>query len=282
MADSRAPALRAPPGACDSGIHIYDPAFPSLPGTRAPAWAIVAAYGEVQRRLGTSRTVIVQPTAYGTDNRCTVQAVAALGAEARGIAVIEPGVTQREVERLHEGGIRGARFQMLPGGLLPWEALEPVARRIAAFGWHVQVQMDGRLLADREALLASLPCPVVIDHVGKFLEPVPIEHPGFQALLRLIGTGRCWLKLAAAYEVSKSGPPLYADVGALAAAAVRVAPERMIWASNWPHVGVSAPQDDPILLDLLLHWATDEATRHRILVDNPANLFGFGPVAAAR
>jgi D-galactarolactone isomerase len=137
------------------------------------------------------------------------------------------------------------------------------------FGWHIQVQMDGRLLEEREALLLRLPCPVVIDHVGKFLEPVPADHPGFQSLLRLIGSGRCWLKLAGAYEVSKRGPPLYADVGALAIAAIRAAPERMIWASNWPHVGVAEPQDDAMLLDLLLEWAADEVTRRRILVDDP-------------
>jgi D-galactarolactone isomerase len=281
MAEIREPVLKAPRGACDCGIHIYDPAFLTAPGARAPAWATVATYREVQKRISTTRVVVVQPTAYGIDNRCTLQAVAALGPDTRGIAVVEPGVTEAELEYLHQGGVRGARFQMLPGGILPWDALEPVASRIAAFGWHVQVQMDGRLLADREALLARLPCPVVIDHVGKFLEPVPAEHPGFQSLLRLIGTGRCWLKLAGAYEVSRLGPPHYSDVGALATVAVRAAPERMIWASNWPHVGVDEPQDDAMLLDLLLQWAVDDATRFRILVSNPAELFDLGPVADA-
>ena len=107
------------------------------------------------------------------------------------------------------------------------------------------------------------------------LEPVPVEHPGFQAILRLLDGGKTWFKLAAAYEVSHAGPPLYADVGALAKEAVKAAPERMIWASNWPHVSMRDLPDDAALLDLLLDWAPDEAVRQLILVDNPAQLYGF-------
>jgi D-galactarolactone isomerase len=220
---------------------------------------------------------VVQPTAYGLDNSCTVEAIAALGpGEARGVAVVGPDVSEAELERLAAAGIRGARFQMLPGGALPWEALEPVAARIAPFGWHILLQMDGRLLPDREARLKRLPTTLVIDHCGKFLEPVEITHPGFKTLLRLLEGGRTWLKLAGAYEVSKVGPPLYGDVGALAKAAVRCAPERMIWASNWPHVSVRENlPDDALMLDLLLDWAPDDATRRRILVDNPQFLYSF-------
>jgi D-galactarolactone isomerase len=268
----------APPLACDCHIHVYDATKPLAPTAAGPgpAWADVAAYRAVQRRLGLTRAIVVQSTAYGTDNSCAVEAIAALGPDStRGVAVVGPDVTDAELQRLTDAGMRGARFQMLPGGALPWEALEPVAARVAAFGWHIQLQMDGRLMADREAQLKRLPGTLVIDHVGKFLEPVPPTHPGFQTLLRLIDGGRTWLKLAAAYEVSKAGPPLYADVGALAKAAVAAAPERMIWASNWPHVSVRELPDDGALLDLLLDWAPDEAVRHRILVENPAALYGF-------
>ena len=273
-----APRLAAPANTCDCHIHIYDPSKPVArtaagPG---PAWANVAAYRAVQRRLGLTRVVVVQATTYGLDNSCAVEAIAELGlTQARGVAVVGPDVTDVELQRLTDAGMRGARFQMLPGGALPWEALEPVAAKIAAFGWHIQLQMDGRLLADREAMIRRLPCPVIIDHVGKFLEPVPVEHAGFQTLLRLLDGGKTWLKLAAAYEVSKAGPPLYPDVGALAKAAVAAAPERMIWASNWPHVSVKDLPDDAMLLDLLLDWAPDAALRHRILVENPAMLYGF-------
>jgi D-galactarolactone isomerase len=120
-----------------------------------------------------------------------------------------------------------------------------------------------------------LPGTLVLDHVGKFLEPVPVEHPGFQTLLRLLDGGKTWLKLAAAYETSKAGGPLYPDVGVLAKAAVKAVPERMIWASNWPHVSVTDLPDDGALLDLLFDWAPDEAVRQRILVENPETLYGF-------
>ena len=220
--------------------------------------------------------MVVQPTAYGVDNRCTVQAIAELGiANTRGVAVVDTSLTDAELQRLHDAGIRGARFQMLPGGALPWEMLEPVATRIAKIGWHIQLQMDGRRLQERETLIARLPCPVVIDHIGKFLEPVVIDHPGFRCLLRLLDRGDVWLKLAAPYEVSKVGAPNYADVGALATHAARTHPERMIWASNWPHVAVSSLPDEATLLDLLLEWVPDAALRRRVLVDNAATLYEF-------
>jgi D-galactarolactone isomerase len=219
--------------------------------------------------------VVVQPSAYGTDNRCTLQAIAAFGPQARGIAVVDRHVTDAELQALHKGGIRGVRYQFMPGSKMSWDDLEPMASRVAELGWHVQVQLDGRFLDEREAVLKRLACPLVIDHVGKFLEPVTVDHTGFQTILRLLDAGRCWLKLAAVYEVSRRGPPLYEDTGALATAAVRAAPERMIWASNWPHVATDQPPEDAQLLDLLLHWAADDTTRKKILVDNPTMLFGF-------
>jgi D-galactarolactone isomerase len=273
-----APHLIAPANTCDCSIHVYDSGKPVAPTATSagPAWATVEAYRAVQKRLGLTRTVVVQPTAYGTDNSATVEAVAALGREkTRGVAVIQPDISDKALLALAEAGICGVRFQMLPGGALPWEALEPIAARVAPLGWHIQLQMDGRLLAEREGQLKRLPGALVIDHVGKFLEPVPAEHPGFQAILRLLDGGRTWFKLAGAYETSKAGPPLYPDVGALAKAAVVAAPERMIWASNWPHVSVKNLPDDARLLDLLLDWAPDAKTRQKILVDNPQALYGF-------
>jgi D-galactarolactone isomerase len=167
---------------------------------------------------------------------------------------------------------------MLPGGALPWEQLDRVAARVQGVGWHVQLQLDGRRLPEREAQVRSWR-RIVIDHVGKFLEPVAPEHPAFRCLLRLVETGRVWVKLSAPYEVSRRGAPRYEDVGALAKALVQAAPERMLWASNWPHPSVNEKPDDALLLDLLLDWAPDAATRRRILVDNPAELYGFKALA---
>lgn len=241
-----------------------------------PAWATLDAYRAVQRKLAINRCVIVQPTAYGLDNSVTERAIAALGLDrTRGVAVVDAAVTEKELTRLTEAGFCGARFQMLPGGALPWEMLEPVAAKIAPLGWSIHLQMDGRLLPEREELLKRLPGNLVIDHVGKFLEPVPVSHPGFQTLLRLLDRDRVWMKLTGAYEVSKLGPPLYPDVGALAKAAALHRPDRMVWATNWPHVSVKTPPDDAALLDLMLDWVPEEAVRNRILVDNPARLYGF-------
>jgi D-galactarolactone isomerase len=277
--DSR-PRLKAPPGACDTHMHFYDPKFPKAPTAFIqPPPASVADYRKLQQRLGLTRVVIVQPSTYGTDNRCTLEAMAQLGDSARGVAVVDTSVSDDELARLTKAGIRGIRFLMLKGGALPWEILETMAARVHPFGWHVQLQLDGRELPEREAMIKRLPGTLVIDHVGKFLEPVTVDHPGFKVLQRLLDNGRTWMKLSAPYEVSKKGPPNYDDVGALAKAMVRQAPERMLWASNWPHP--SAPKDDmpddAVLLDTLLDWAPDEATRRRILADNPAQLYGFGP-----
>ncbi|MEO5675924.1 MAG: amidohydrolase family protein [Usitatibacter sp.] len=274
----KAPKLVAPPGAVDTHMHIYDTGIPSAPGGPAlPGHFPVDAYREVQRRLGLSRTVIVQPNAYVDDNRCTLAAIAELGSGARGVAVVKPGVTDAELERLTRGGFRAIRFMALPGGALGWDVMDELAARVQPFGWHSIVQLDGRRLPEHEAQIRRLPGKFIIDHVGKFLEPVTPDHESFRSLLRLVDTGRCWVKLSAPYEVSRTGAPLYEDVGALAKALVRAAPERMLWASNWPHPSVPPERrpDDADLLDLLLEWAPDDATRKKILVDNPAALYDF-------
>jgi D-galactarolactone isomerase len=275
---SGAPKLAVPAGAWDTHMHIYDTRFPAAPGgPPLPGHFPVEAYREaVQRRLGVAHPVVVQPNAYVDDNRCTLEAIAKLGTGARGVAVVKPGVADAELQRLTDGGIRAIRFMTLPGGALGWDVMDELAARVHPFGWHAIVQLDGRLMNQHEAQIRRLPGKFVIDHIGKFLELVPVGHPSFQSLLRLVDTGRCWVKLSAAYEFSKSGPPRYEDVGVLAKALVAHAPQRMLWASNWPHP--SEPKghkpDDVELLDLLLEWAPDEATRRRILVDNPAVLYG--------
>lgn len=274
---STAPRLQAPPVACDTHIHVYDPRYPLAPtAVGKPPAAPAEAYDAVRRRLGLKRAVVVQPSAYGTDNRCTLAGIGKLGPDqTRGIAVVDEQVSRGALEDLTACGIRGARLHMLPGGAIPWHMADGVAARVQDVGWHVQLQLDGRLLPEREAQIRAWPGRIVIDHVGKFLEPVTPDHAAFRCLLRLVDGGRVWVKLSAPYEVSRAGPPLYEDVGRLAKLLVEAAPERMLWATNWPHPSVDAKPDDAELLDLLLDWATDEAVRNRILVDNPAELYGF-------
>jgi D-galactarolactone isomerase len=264
---------RAPDGTVDTHIHFYGPPdrYPPAPGAPVPAvpGASLDAYRRIMDRLNIARCVVVQPSTYGADNRCTMDAVAALGNRARAVVVVTPDVADAELARLTGLGAVGIRYFMLPGGVLPWESLEAMAARVHGHGWHVQLQLDGRDIEARIPLLRRLPCDLVIDHTGKFLEPVPPDHPAFRALLSLVETGRVWVKLSAPYETSREGPPDFMDVG-------RLARDRMVWASNWPHPSSREdPPDDGMLLGTLLHWAGDDATARRILVDNPARLYGF-------
>jgi D-galactarolactone isomerase len=277
MSEGR-PKLAVPPGACDTHMHFYDQNVPPAPGgPPLPGDFTVPMYRELQARLGLERVIVVQPNAYQADNRVTLDAIRALGKNAKGVGVVKPGVTDAEIVHLTMGGICAQRIFQLPHGAVGFDKMDEVMARVHRFGWHANIQLDGRDLPKFEAQIKKLPGKFVIDHVGKFLEPVPPQHEGFRALLRLVETGRCWVKLSVSYEVSRTGPPKYEDVTKLAKALVKYAPERMLWASNWPHP--SAPKDkipdDADLLDLLLDWAPDDATRKKILVDNPAELYDF-------
>jgi D-galactarolactone isomerase len=186
-------------------------------------------------------------------------------------------VDEATLAELTERGVRGARIMHLPGGAVGMGDLLAIHARTRPFGWSPIVQFDGRAIADYLAILEALEGDYVIDHAGKFLEPVGVEAPEFQALLKLIDHGNCYVKISACYETSKVGPPHYADVGALSKALIAHAPERMLYASNWPHVSkpIDDQPDDRLLLDLLADWAPDEAVRQMIFVDNPARLYGF-------
>ena len=276
---STAPELKVPSGACDTHIHIYGPKdqYPEAPTSPFPVpFAPVDNYQKVMARLGIERAVVVQPSAYAKDNRCTLDAVRLLGGSARAVVVVDQEASDAELERLTNAGARGIRFHMLAGGVLPWDILEEMAARVNAFGWHIQLQMDGRHLHERIDMLKRLPGTLVIDHTGKFLDPVDTDHPGFHALLDLIDTGNVWVKLSAPYETSKEGPPHYMDVGRLARALIAQAPDRMVWASNWPHPSAQDnPPDDVALLNVLRYWAESDEIANRILCDNPEKLYGF-------
>ena len=273
------PAMSVPPGACDTHMHIYaeEGRYPLSPAAvGAKPVGDVPDYLRTQARLGLARTVVVQPTHYGTDNRCTTAAIAALGS-ARGVAVIDRATTDDDLAALTAAGIRGVRFQMVPGGNTPWEETDRLAARGHEHGWHAQLQLDGGELPDRLAQIRRWPGDLVIDHIGRFFEPVGTDDPAFRVLLDLVEGGRCWVKLSAPYIHSEAGPPAFGDVAPLARALVEAAPGRMLWASNWPHpTHQEDPPDDAMLLDTLLDWAPGEAVRRKILLDNPAALYGFG------
>lgn len=275
------PHLKAPLNSCDSHHHIYDARFPVSPHWRGgrPNGATVADYRLLQRKLGITRHVIVQPSTYGSDNRCLLDALQQFGAEARGIVVIDDDTSDEQLKAMDRLGVRGVRVNFLTPqswGVTTVERLQATVARIAPLGWHVQLLMSGEQIAQHEAVLAALPIPVVIDHLGRIPQPEGVDHPGARAIMRLLQRGNTWIKLSEPYADTRLGPPAYADTSALARAYIEAAPERVLWGSDWPHPTEKIKPDDAQLFDLLADWVPDAAVREKILVGNPAALFGFG------
>lgn len=271
------PALTAPPSSCDAHMHIYDWRFPVKGGF--VDGATVTEYRQLQQRLGTTRTVVVTPRASGVDNQVTLDAIAQLGIDhARGVAVVNTSVTDAELDALHAGGIRGIRFTLytLDNAPTSFEMVEPLAQRIAALGWHVQLHWTADQIAAHAALLTRLPCPIVFDHLARLPQPAPLQHPAVKLIHELLDGGRTWIKLSGAYLDSAVGAAGgYADATPVARHWVAMAPERLVWGSDWPHPTETRKPDDARLLDLMQEWAGDAATRQRIFVDNPAALYDF-------
>jgi D-galactarolactone isomerase len=284
-----APKLKAPANACDCHMHIYDgerfpPARPG-PQSRMQSDAAVAQYRLLQQRNGTTRTVIVTPAAYVTDNRVTLDGIEQLGRDrTRGVAVVHPTVTDAELKTLADGGIRGIRFTIFDprSAAVSIDMIEPLAKRIADLNWHIQIHMRADQIVENAALLEGLPTQVVFDHLGRLPQPNPLDHQAFAIIRRMLDKGRTWVKLAGAYQDTNVGAPTYADKTPVAQAYLKAAPERMVWGSDWPHP-TEKPEhkpNDATLFDLLTQWAPDEATRQRILVSNPETLYGFAKTTA--
>jgi predicted TIM-barrel fold metal-dependent hydrolase len=276
-AGTEKPKFDVPANACDCHMHIYDSRYPAAPNaTLKPPDATVEDYKKLQARLGTTRNVVVTPSTYGTDNSVTLDAITKLGRTARGVAVVDTSVTPAELKRLNDLGIRGIRFNLVQAGATTSDMVEPLARRIADLGWHVQIHALGSQIIDMNEMLARLPTPIVFDHLGRIPQPEGVKHPSFTAVAALVDKGKAWIKLSGAYQDTKSGPPDYADTSAVARTFARAAPERMLWGSDWPHPTMAQTKpDDAGLLDLFAAWVPKEAERLRILVDNPQIVYDF-------
>lgn len=266
-----------PPLSCDCHFHIFGPfdRFP-LDAGRAytPPEASVEAYEAVAAGLGIERMVIVQPSPYGTDNRVTLDAVRRFGmARARAVAVIDDGFDDAALRALDAGGVRGVRFNLVSRNGTPEAQIEALARRIAPLGWHLQIYATGEKLAEMADSLARLPVAMMIDHIGGVPAARGTAHPQFQALLRLLDTGRAWVKLCG-YRASSAGYP-WDDVAANVQALARAAPERCVWGTDWPHVETTPRPDAARLLDQFLTWVPEAAAQRNILVENPIRLYGF-------
>jgi predicted TIM-barrel fold metal-dependent hydrolase len=276
--DPRPPRLLAPPGATDSHLHIFGPEsrYPYMPERRfTPPDASVASYMKLHRTLGLSRAVLVQPSMYGTDNRRQLDAAKEMDIPTRIVVVVPGTATDQELERLHGLGARGVRFNASQPGSLPLDQLERFAERLAPLGWHIQLMLTPGQLVELAPRVAKLRCPIVIDHMGDIRSSEGPEQPAFRALLGLLAKDHCWTKLSAGYHHSDQEPP-YPETIPLVHALVKAAPERLLWGSDWPHANHWGQMPNSTdLFDLLLDWVPEETVRTRILVDNPARLYGF-------
>lgn len=267
-----APRIAVPAGACDSHMHIVgtEDRYPfTAVRSLSPPPASWSDYRRISGQLGLSRCVIVQPSFYGTDNRCTLDAVAESEGRARAVVVVAADVTTGEIARMHEQGARGVRVQMVSKGGVDFGAIEALAARIAPFGWHLQLYVDAEELPSLTATLRALRVPVVFDHMAHVVEANGTDGPGFRILRDLLASGRAWVKLSNALF-----PPSAARARLLA----QTNPERILWGSDWPHVAYdeNSVPDDGLLVDALADWIPDAALRAKALVANPGALY-FGP-----
>ena len=280
------PALKAPANACDCHHHTYDAARFAMvptPGRPPPSNCAMPQYRLLQKRIGTTRHVVVQPRNYGIENEVTLDALKQAAGNARGVAVVRPTITDAELKRFHDAGVRGIRFSIgdPKSRVVQPDMIEPLAKRIAPLGWHIQFNMEGEQVVELADLLRRLPTPMVFDHLGNPPLPAGVDHPSHAIILELLGKGRTWVKLSGAYSNTKIGPPDYPDATKIAQAFVKAAPERLVWGSDWPHPTMpdNNKPDDALLFDLMTVWVPKEAMRNRILVDNPATLYDFPKTA---
>lgn len=279
----RKPRITLPPRACDTHAHICGPiARHAYYSERiyTPADALLPDYRHMLATLGVERAVLVQPSVYGTDNTVMLEAMKAAGAQFRGVAVVAEDISGRELERMHEAGVRGVRVNIVDvkdrkAGTLPLAALRKLALKVAPFGWHLEFLLHVDEFPDLDRMLADFPVETVYGHLGYMRTDKGIAAPGFQALLRLMQSGRAWVKLTGPYRISTQPLP-HADTNVYAHALMAAASKQVIWGTDWPHVMVKgAMPNDGDLCDSLGDWVPDAATRQQVLVDNPARLYGF-------
>lgn len=283
--DEGRPVFKAPAGSCDAHFHVFGPAerYPYTADLRyTPPLAPLEDYLELARHLGIERYVFVQPSAYGRDNTCLLDALRAVGTRCRGIVDIDENVPDAELDRLNGLGVRGVRVNVNP--IKPSEPgfsktmlarIERLNQRCAEIGWMLDFLTPGWLTQELLPTLKELKVTFTIAHMGMFPARDGVARPGFRQFLDFLrnGSGRCWVKLTGVYRMSVA--PRFADADPMARALIQTAPDRIIWGSDYPHLSFADKVGSVELFNLLGRWAPDQATRRKILVDNPARLFRF-------
>ncbi len=283
--DVRAPEVRVLAGTCDCHAHICGPeAHFAYAEDRiyTPPDALVPAYMKQLQALGAERAVLVQPSVYGTDNQVMLDAMtqmSAAGMPVRGVCVCDDTVTDAELARMHDAGVRGLRFNLVDVADQttgpPIAGIESLCHRIATIGWHAEFLIHVDDYPEMDRIFADFPVDIVVGHMGYPRLGADAGAEGFQAMLRLAERGRCWIKLTGPYRISAGDLP-YPEAGAYARAIVDAAPDRIVWGTDWPHVMVTkAMPNDAALCDLLPNWVADAGNLKRLLVDNPIALYGF-------
>jgi predicted TIM-barrel fold metal-dependent hydrolase len=282
-----------PRGACDCHVHVFDPAHFPYDSERiyTPPEASIDDLRNLQTALHFDRAVVVAPSVYGTDNSCTIDAVRQLGARARGVVVIDKSITAAALDDMAAVGVRGVRLNLESAGdtdaVAAKKALNAIAEQLRGRDWHIQFDTRLSVITALKDDIAALPFPVIFSHFGRARAALGPSQPGFDDLLALVKSGRVYVKISAPYRTSDKSPD-FPDAAPLAQALVAANADRVVWGSNWPHPGRSPtpsaiarpyPNDDGHVLNLLPKWVPDSAIRKKILVDNPAQLYGFEAAA---
>ena len=283
-----------PTHACDCHTHVIgDPArFPFFPGrTFTPETALPKEMSALHRALHIERVVMVTPSFYGTDNSCLLYGMKARGANARGIAVIDEKTPESDLDAMGKAGVRGIRLNLQTAGAVDpavgRQRFQAAVARLKSRGWHIQVYSGLAVVSAIKDLVLDSPMPVVFDHFGGARAALGIDQPGFSDLLDLVRSGRAYVKISGAYRGSTQAPD-YADVIPFAQALIAANADHIVWGTDWPHPATTTPPgrrptdvtpmlqiDDGRLLNQLAVWAPDASIRKKILVDNPARLYGF-------
>lgn len=274
------PRFVPPPGACDVHVHVFGPAdrFPYHPAsTYRPVDAPKERLRSLHGLLGFDRSVIVQATCHGTDNAATLDAIASSNGQWKGVAIIDEGFTDRDLEEMHVGGIRGARFSFARhlSGPPDFGRVRRIAERVKPLGWHLVIYIEERDILEFDADLRGFGVPVVFDHMIRVDVEGGVDSPPFRLLLEFLRGEDVWVKISCAERLSRQGPP-YDDVVPFARAAIEANPDRVLWGTDWPHPNLwQGMPDDGDLVELLPRYAPDPEVRRKLLVDNPDILYGF-------
>ena len=278
--DTRKPDYVPPTGTCDAHCHIFGPGsvYPYAPGRKyTPPDAPLERFRELQATLGLERAVLVNASCHGVDNSVILDAIAQSGGRYRGVANVDGSLDDRALERLHDGGIRGVRFNFVKhlGGTPDMNVFHRVVNQIKSLGWHVVLHFDAGDLLEFSALLDELPVPFIIDHMGRVPTGDGLGQRPFRLLLETARRDNCWVKICGAERISTAGPP-FTDAVPFARALLEVCPDRILWGTDWPHPNIKKHMpNDGDLVDLIPLFMPDAALRRKVLVDNPHRLYGF-------